>query len=129
DLNKREVIMNEGVRLYAGTQHGLFIWRSTNNNDWEQVGRTFSDGIVDAIFGCKQTPERVFVGVTHDRLYRTTDGGETWEKILDGDIRSLTVDPTDDKVIYSGFEPVALFRSEDGRVHLKELTAPKNILE
>ena len=59
--------MNEGARLYAGTQHGLFIWRSTNNNDWEQVGRTFSDGIVDAIFGCKQTPERVFVGVMDQR--------------------------------------------------------------
>ena len=118
--------MSEGVRLYAGTQHGLLIWRSKNSG-WEEVGRHFKDGIIDAIFGCKNTPERVFVGVTHDGLYRTSDGGATWEKILDGDIRSVTVDPTDDKVIYSGFEPVALFRSEDGGDHWEELTALKKL--
>ena len=67
--------MSEGVRLYAGTQHGLLIWRSKNSG-WEEVGRHFEDGIIDAIFGCKNTPERVFVGVTHDGLYRTSDGGK-----------------------------------------------------
>ncbi len=118
--------MSEGVRLYAGTQHGLLIWRSKNSG-WEEVGRHFEDGIIDAIFGCKNTPERVFVGVTHDGLYRTSDGGKSWVKVLDGDIRSVTVDPTDDKVIYSGFEPVALFRSEDGGDHWEELTALKKL--
>jgi hypothetical protein len=75
--------MSEGVRLYAGTQHGLIIWRSTNGG-WEQVARHFEDGIIDSIFGCKQSPERVFVGVTHDGLYRTVNGGKSWVKILDG---------------------------------------------
>ena len=113
--------MSEGVRLYAGTQHGLIIWRSVNNG-WEEVDR-FEDGIIDSIFGCKNNPERVFVGVTHDGLYRTIDGGKHWNKLLDGDIRSVTVDPTDDKIIYSGIEPVGLFRSEDGGDHWQELSS------
>ena len=71
--------MSEGVRLYAGTQHGLITWRSTNRG-WQEVARHFEDGIIDSIHGCKQSPERVFVGVTHDGLYRTIDGGKSGRK-------------------------------------------------
>jgi hypothetical protein len=48
---------------------------------------------------------------------------------LDGDIRSVTVDPTDDKVIYSGVEPVALYRSEDGGNQWQELTGLQDVPE
>jgi photosystem II stability/assembly factor-like uncharacterized protein len=114
--------MSEGVRLYAGTQHGLMIWRSTGGG-WQEVNRTFESGIIDSIFGCKNIPEQVFVGVTHNGLYRTTDGGKRWSKVLAGDIRSVTVDPGDDRVVYSGIEPVGLFRSEDGGDHWQEITS------
>ena len=118
--------MSEGVRLYAGTQHGLIIWRSTNSG-WQEVARHFEDGIIDSIHGCKQSPERVFVGVTHDGLYRTVDGGQSWAKVLEGDIRSVTVDPNDDQVIYTGIEPVGLFRSEDGGDSWQEISALKGL--
>ncbi len=118
--------MSEGVRLYAGTQHGLITWRATDNG-WQEVARHFEDGIIDSIFGCKRSPERVLVGVTHDGLYRTSDAGKSWAKVLHGDIRSVTVDPTDDKVIYCGVEPVGLFRSEDGGEHWQEITSLKDL--
>lgn len=120
--------MREAVRLYAGTQHGLIVWRSKDNG-WEEVSRTFEDGIIDSIFGCRQMPERVFVGVTHDGLYRTSDAGKSWRKVLDGDIRAVTVDPSNDRVIYAGLEPVALYRSEDGGELWKELEALKTLPE
>jgi photosystem II stability/assembly factor-like uncharacterized protein len=116
--------MSEGVRLYAGTQEGLIIWRSTDSG-WQGVARHFSEGIIDSIHGCARAPERIFVGVTHDGLYRTGDAGKRWLKVLDGDIRSVTVDPGDDNVVYAGVEPVALFRSEDGGAHWQEITTLK----
>jgi photosystem II stability/assembly factor-like uncharacterized protein len=118
--------MSEGVRLYAGTQHGLIIWRSVNAG-WQEVARYFENGIIDSIHGCKQAPEKVFVGVTHDGLYRTSDGGKSWGKVLDGDIRSVSVDPTDDDVIYAGIEPVGLFRSENGGDRWQEITSLKSM--
>ena len=118
--------MSEGVRLYAGTQHGLIVWRSTAGG-WQEVARHFEDGIIDSIHGCKESPENVFVGVTHDGLYRTQDTGKSWTKVLDGDIRSVTVDPTDDQVVYSGVEPVALFRSEDGGDSWQAITSLKDL--
>jgi photosystem II stability/assembly factor-like uncharacterized protein len=114
--------MNDRVRLYAGTQHGLFVWRA-KGDCWEEVHRGFASGIIDSIAGCHRHPERVFVGVTHDGLYRTQDGGREWRKVLDGDIRAVTVDPTNDDAIYAGMEPVRLFRSEDRGDSWKELTS------
>src|SRR6266511_2097023 len=75
--------MNEGVRLYAGTQHGLIIWRSRQSG-WQEIGRHFEDGIIDSIHGCKQSPERIFVGVTHNGLYCTVDRGKSWEDVSKG---------------------------------------------
>jgi photosystem II stability/assembly factor-like uncharacterized protein len=118
--------MSEGVRLYAGTQEGLIIWRSTETG-WQEIARHFPHGIIDSIHGCARSPERVFLGVTHDGLYRTDDAGKSWNKVLDGDIRSVTVDPADDDVIYAGVEPVALFRSEDGGARWQEITALKSL--
>ncbi len=114
--------MNERLRLIAGTQHGLFVWRS-NNSGWEEVCHGFADGIIDSIAGCQEHPERLFVGVTHDGLYRTEDGGRKWTKVLDGDIRSVTVDSSADDVVYAGVEPVGLYRSEDRGKSWKELTS------
>lgn len=67
--------MSERVRLYAGTQHGLIVWRS-NNGSWEEMRRDFAEGIIDSIHGCHQQPQQVYVGVTHEGLYRTEDGGK-----------------------------------------------------
>src|SRR5919199_2388347 len=79
--------MREGVRLYAGTQHGLFIWRSANDR-WEATAHEFPDRIVDVLAGDHQRPERVYAAVTFDGLYRTDDGGCHWTRVLDGDIRA-----------------------------------------
>ena len=120
--------MSEGVRLYAGTQQGLIVWRSTSSG-WEEISRAFENGIIDSIAGCKESPEQVFVGVTHDGLYRTRDGGKHWTKVLEGDIRSVTVDPTNDDVIYSGIEPVGLFRSEESGDQWQELRSIHDVPE
>ena len=50
--------MAEGVRLYAGTQHGLFVWRARNGG-WETTAHEFPDHIVDVLAGDRRRPERV----------------------------------------------------------------------
>jgi photosystem II stability/assembly factor-like uncharacterized protein len=114
--------MANGLRLYAGTQHGLVIWR-TRNGGWEQIGHEFQNGCFDTITGSRERPGRVYASVAWDGIYRTDDGGAHWNRVLEGEIRAITVDPTNDNVVYAGAEPVHVYRSEDGGDHWEELTS------
>ena len=42
--------MASPVRIYAGTQEGLFVWRSKNGS-WENVAVSFETGTIDSIDG------------------------------------------------------------------------------
>lgn len=105
--------MSENVRLYAGTHEGLYILRP-NGGKWTEESRALESGIIDSMVGCVGRPERVYVGVAHDGVYRTDDAGKHWTKSLEGDVRSLAIDPLHEEVVYAGMEPTHLFRSEDG---------------
>src|SRR5262249_34614589 len=109
------------VRIYAGTQEGLFVWRSKNGS-WENVSIAFKTGIIDAIDGLRNKPNVVYLGVTQDGLYRTDDAGMSWQRVFEGNVRAVTVDPTDEEVIYVGVEPIHLYRSENGGKSWEELT-------
>jgi hypothetical protein len=108
------------VRIYAGTQEGLFVWRSKNGS-WENVSVAFKTGTIDAIDGLRSKPNVVYLGVTQDGLYRTDDAGMSWYRVFEGNVRAVTVDPTDEQVIYVGVEPIHLYRSENGGKSWEEL--------
>jgi hypothetical protein len=104
--------VSDNVRLYAGTHEGLYILRPSGTG-WSEVSRHFEDGIIDSMAGGIQRPENVYVGIAHNGVYRTEDAGQHWTVALEGDVRSLAVDPLDESVVYAGMEPTQLFRSED----------------
>jgi len=104
--------MSEDLRLYAGTHEGLYVLRPTAAG-WVEESRALENGIIDSMWGCQEHPERVYVGVAHDGVYRTDDAGAHWVKALDGDVRAVAVDPKHEEVVYAGMEPTHLFRSED----------------
>ena len=55
----------------------------------------FAGKVVDSVYGCKSNPEVVYAGVTFDGLYRTRTAGRRWDRVLEGDIRWVTVDPSE----------------------------------
>src|SRR5438105_149977 len=72
------------VRIYAGTQEGLFVWRSKNGS-WENVSVAFKTGTIDAIDGLRSKPTVVYLGVTqHGRIIRSDDRGRNWEDVSQG---------------------------------------------
>ncbi|EMA19705.1 WD40/YVTN/BNR-like repeat-containing protein [Haloarcula argentinensis] len=71
---------------------------------------------IECIAAGASEPGRAFVGTSDAGLQRTTDGGATWETVLDaGDrVMSVTVSQHDADVVWAGTEPSAVYRSADG---------------
>lgn len=113
---------SDNLRLYAATHEGLFALNA-RGGICDTAGESFRGAIVDCIKAQHATPSTLFAGIAHDGLYRSQDAGKSWQKRLDGDIRSVLIDPSDDRVIYVGTEPVHLFRSEDGGDSFSEISS------
>ena len=108
-------------------------------NNWKKMGFEKSDHI-SAIQVNPTNSNEVFVGVMgplwgdgdQRGVYKTTDGGETWEQILAGNLSTgcsdLIMDPDDPNILYAAFwefrrtaysfnsggENCALYKSTDG---------------
>jgi photosystem II stability/assembly factor-like uncharacterized protein len=48
-----------------------------------------------------------------DGVYGSSDSGQSWDRVFEGDVYYLQVDPSNPATIYAGMEPVALYKSED----------------
>jgi len=61
-------------------------------------------------------PDRAFVGTVESGIQRTTDGGDTWERVsgIDDRVTALAVSPHDPDVVWAGTEPSVVYRSTDG---------------
>ena len=105
--------MADALRYYIAHNGGLKIMQ-TQGGSLNTCGEFFEGKTLEHLIGCHKQPEVVFAAVAFDGGYRTLDAGKTWEKIMEGDVRTFTVDPRDERVVYMGIGPIRLFRSEDG---------------
>ena len=117
--------MSERLRYYIAHNGGLRIIDGGST----QVGEFFDGRTLEDLTGCRDKPETVFAAVAFDGGYRTKDGGKTWQKVLDGDVRTFTVDPHDERIIYAGIGPIRLFRSENGGTSWEPLDAMLDFAE
>jgi len=122
------------------TSVGNGIYRTTNGgDDWNHMGLDSTERIARIMVDPKN-PSTVYVAALgplwsaspHRGLFKTTDGGETWQKILYVDDNTgcsgLAIDPANPDLIYAGMWDFrrtgwsfrsggpgsSFFRSEDG---------------
>lgn len=100
------------LRYYLAFNGGLQVVESMSGS-MQPVWKGFDGRTIEHLTGSRRNPQIVFAAVAFDGGYRTQDGGCTWEKVLEGDVRTFTIDPNDDGVVYAGSGPVRLYRSED----------------
>jgi photosystem II stability/assembly factor-like uncharacterized protein len=76
---------------------------------------------------------RLYVGTIGEGLWRSSDGGETFQRTCDGMfvecyVRALTVHPRDPRLLYLGTEQ-GLYRSADGADTWQRVESPLNGLQ
>jgi photosystem II stability/assembly factor-like uncharacterized protein len=124
------------TRIFAGAGHfatksgeryrgGLFR-RTTDEDAWRAVTAGLPENVEARAFLVDPRNSDVIYAGTQDGPYRSTDGGERWERLgfpeRNAVVWSMAFDPHDPNVMYAGTAPVALYRSEDGGDNWKKLT-------
>ncbi len=131
---------NGTTRIFAGAGYwvsgagkrcrgGLFR-RSPGDGEWQALTRGLPKDVEARAFAVHpREPDVLYVG-TQDGPYRTTDGGDNWERLGFPDrgavVWSLAFHPTRPKVMYAGLAPVGIYRSEDGGDNWKRLAGAQS---
>jgi len=100
----------------AGSRSGIF--RRVGEGPWEALDKGLpTDVQVMAITVHPQDHGVVYIG-TQDGPYRSTDGGDHWQRLPLPDaglqVWSILVHPGDPRRLYAGTSPVGVLRSDDG---------------
>ena len=119
---------------YVALRDRLLVCRSRDTgpapDDWTANTRLEGHRL-ECVAAAPDAPERVFVGTFENGLFRSTDGGETFERLetdaefVSDAVMSLAISPHDPDVLYAGTEPSRVYRSADGGdswTHLEGLT-------
>ena len=123
---KRTVYVGLAGETAPGRVVNSGLYRLTAGEDrWELLTRGLPENpAIRAIAVHPTRPDTVYVG-TQEGPYRSTDRGERWERLPIADhgapVWSLAFDPRKADVLYAGYENCAIFRSEDGGDHWREL--------
>jgi photosystem II stability/assembly factor-like uncharacterized protein len=112
--------------LLAATSDG--VARVTESGDAGSVETVLDGGRGQCIAADPRDPARVFVGSHGRGLWRSGDGGTSFEDaaLPADDVFSVAVSPVDGAV-YAGCEPSMLFRSRDGGASWDELSSLREI--
>ena len=149
DLDSNVVYVGGGEKTVRGNvSHGYGVWKSTDaGRTWAAAGLSDSHH-VPRLRIHPRDPEWVYAAVlghlyeSHPTrgIYRTTDGGASWQRILhvsdDAGAVDLAMDPTNPRILYAGFwrvrrspwslssggEGSGLWKSTDGGDNWQEIT-------
>lgn len=102
--------------IYAPMRESLLV-ASGERDDW-QARVAFDDHDLECVAVHPDAPERVFVGTFDAGLWRSEDGGGTWNRVGEDTLResvmSATADPHDPEQVWVGTEPSRVYRTDDG---------------
>ena len=104
--------------VYAAT-HGYGAFKSVDAGaSWVGINNGLTDPFVSALMWTAAVPSVLYAG-TESGLYRTEDGGASWQAVpgLYGRVVALAGDPTSPSTLYAAMEPATggagVFKSTD----------------
>lgn len=116
--------------IYAAMRDRLLVCEDSSKG-WATAERLEGYDL-ECVAVSPQAPKRVFVGTFENGLFRSADGGDSFERLetdfaseledgygdaegIESDaVMAVTISPHDPDVIYAGTEPSRVYRSADG---------------
>jgi photosystem II stability/assembly factor-like uncharacterized protein len=116
------------VRLFAATGEAVAVV------DGDSVRITLEGSGAQCISADPNDPNRVFAGTFDRGLFRSLDGGESWDQVGDAiphkRVLSVCVSPHTENgrsIVYAGTEPSSVYRSTDDGATWTDLSALRDV--
>lgn len=91
-------VFGRAAHAAENTPYGKMAWRS--------VGPAVAGGRVASVAGTASNPKLYYIGSAGGGVWKTANGGETWEPVFEKQdvsaIGAVTIDPTDENVVWAG---------------------------
>lgn len=101
--------------VHAAMRNSLLV---AHNTDGWRAEHRLGDHELQCIAVSPEKPARILVGTFENGLLRSTDNGDTFERVgrsIESDrVMSVTISPHDQREVWVGTEPSAVYRSRDG---------------
>ena len=136
---------NRPTRIYAGAGHRMFgaeagrhggLFRRfagrhfAGDGEWELLSAGLPDYVEARAFAVHPHDHDVVYAGTQDGPYRTTNGGDSWQRVGFPDrgavVWSIAFHPANSKIMFAGVAPIGIYRSDDGGDNWKKLTGAKS---
>lgn len=103
----------------TGQQYiGGFFRTTPDDGKWQSLTQGLPENVEARVIAIHPKNRDVIYAGTQDGPYRSTDGGDNWEKLgfpqRGAVVWSMAFHPRDPKVMYLGVAPVGVYRSNDG---------------
>jgi photosystem II stability/assembly factor-like uncharacterized protein len=76
------------------------------NMSWREVGPAAGGGRVASVAGSASDPNLYYVGAAGGGVWKSANGGQTWDPVFDKEgvaaIGAVTIDPVDNKIVWVG---------------------------
>ncbi len=84
----------------------LFAAAAYANLTWRSIGPAVSGGRVPSVAGTPQDDQLYYIGTAGGGVWKTSNGGETWEPVFEKQpvsaIGAVAIDPTNERVVWAG---------------------------
>lgn len=124
DPNNTDVIYIATGDRDANDYNGVGVLKSTDyGQTWQTTGMGWdiSYGIKSNWLIMHPTDAQTLYLASNIGLYKTTDGADSWQLILNGNIREVDLHPTNPDIVYAVSNQ--FFRSENGGITFEQVTA------
>ena len=87
---------------------------------WKQLsaGSEFARDTITVIVMAPQNQDVIYVGTTNIGIYKSTDGGNSWQPSSNGlesaSIHELIIDPVDSQTLYAGVRSSGIYKTTNG---------------
>lgn len=110
---------SDSTTLYLGIRFGGGIYKSENSAESWQELIAMRNQPVQSLAIHLDHPQTIYAGTSLGDIFRSADGGATWEVLLAGDpahgqILGLAIKQQDSRVIYAGTARAGVYKSING---------------